>query len=129
MKLLCVDPACVEEFWPHVAPLIESALKRSGNFSEVRSDLMGGFALLWIVWADAIKAVVVTQLTEKNGSKFCTIVACAGHGFSDWKHLYLQLEAYAKAEGCKAMRIYGRLGWKRMLDGYRVRSVTLEKVL
>lgn len=125
MKLICIDR--VEEFWPHVSHLIERALEGRGDIAETRSDVMGGFALLWIAWDGALRAAAVTQLTEKDGSKFCTIVACGGKGL-DWLHLIGGLEDYARSEGCKAMRIHGREGWKRLLD-YRVKSITLEKVL
>jgi hypothetical protein len=43
--------------------------------------------------------------------------------------LLQKLEAFAKAEGCAVMRIFGRKGWHRVLDGYHVEHVVLEKEL
>jgi hypothetical protein len=37
------------------------------------------------------------------------------------------LESHAKAEGCAAMRVYGRRGWGKLLKDYRVTRVLLEK--
>ena len=43
--------------------------------------------------------------------------------------LRISEEDFAKAEGCAAMRVKGRRGWARVLKGYRVKSITLEKEL
>src|SRR5215467_14883209 len=39
------------------------------------------------------------------------------------------LEAYGRREGCAAMRIYGRRGWRKLLPEYRTTRVLLEKPL
>jgi hypothetical protein len=46
-----------------------------------------------------------------------------------WLPLIAGLEAYARAEGCAAMRIYGRRGWLKLLPDYRTSRVLLEKEL
>jgi hypothetical protein len=43
--------------------------------------------------------------------------------------LFERIEQYAKDEGCSAIRLYGRKGWERVLDGYKVEHVILEKAL
>ena len=39
-----------------------------------------------------------------------------------WLHLLDGIEAFARAEGCDAMRIIGRKGWARVLKDYRVNT-------
>jgi hypothetical protein len=131
-QLVCIDPARVHEFWPHVSPLIRMAMERGGitDFTDVAEAACAGRALVWMAWnGTAIKAVAVTQLGTVNGVRFCTIVACGGRGRDEWLPLLAGLERYAKAEDCKAMRIFGRRGWERLLPDYKTARVLLEKEL
>jgi len=130
--LICVDPAQAHEFWPHVASLIKAAMEkgRLSSFTDVEHSVRDGRALLWLAWnGETIKAAAVTELSRANGETFCTIVACGGHDRSHWLPLIAGLEAYGKAQGCAAMRIYGRRGWRKLLPDYRTTRVLLEKGL
>lgn len=128
-RLVCVDPARVNEFWPFVRGMIHRAVARGGgDIQQVEHDVLNGPDLLWIAWdGERLIAAAVTSLGTINGKKICTIVACGGSQWPEFGHLIEGLEAYAKNEGCVAMRIYGRIGWQRLLKGYGVRSVVLEK--
>ena len=142
-ELVCVDPARVREFWPHVAPLIRRAMERGdiGAFKPVEDNVLGGHALLWLAWdprsppsrgpgaGGAIAAAAVTELQQSEWKKVCIIVACGGADLWDWIKLIISIETYARAEGCAAMRIMGRKGWTRVLPDYRPRAVILEKEL
>jgi hypothetical protein len=128
----CISPDQVAQFWPYVVALIKSAMEkgRLTDFAMVERDVLDGCALLWIAWdGEKIKAAAVTELVIANGEKFCTIVACGGHDRGQWLHLIEGLEAYGKAEGCAAIRIYGRRGWLKLLPEYRTTRVLLEKKL
>jgi hypothetical protein len=131
-RLLCIPHDQTEQFWPHVATLIKSAMEK-GRLSDcagVEHSVRNGSALLWIAWnGERIKAAAVTELGQANGEKFCTIVACGGSERGQWLHLLAGLEAYGKAEGCAAMRIYGRRGWLQLLPEYRATRVLLERAL
>jgi hypothetical protein len=48
---------------------------------------------------------------------------------SEWIGLIAGIEQYAKDEGCAAFRIFGRSGWLRALEGYRLKHVIIEKRL
>ncbi|MBN9601813.1 MAG: hypothetical protein J0G33_02660 [Afipia felis] len=128
-ELVCVDPARVSEFWPYVRGMIYRAVARGGgDIRQIERDVLSGSDLLWLAWDGAsLMAAAVTSLGTVNGMKICTIAACGGSGWPDFGHLLAGIETYAKSEGCMAMRIYGRSGWKRLLKGYRLRSVILEK--
>lgn len=129
-KAVCVDPAHIEIVWPVAAPLIKKAMQRGdlGTFEGVKNDVLGAHALLWLAWIEPeIAGVAVTQISNTEGGKVCVIVACGGSGINSWVSLISAIEKYAKDEGCRCTRIFGRKGWARLLKGYRTARVVLEK--
>ena len=131
-ELICVDPALIHDVWAHARGRIQSAIEQTGlsDFGEVEKDILRGGQLLWLAWnGEAIEAAATTQLTRIGDRKVCTLTACAGEHRERWLPLFGTIEAYAKAEGCAVMRVFGRKGWSRVLDGYRVEHVVLEKEL
>lgn len=125
--LFCVDPARVNEMWPHVKDKIKAAIERTGlsAFEDVEAEVLNGAQLVWIAWEGEVLAAATTKLSRN----VCVLVACAGYDRERWLPLFAKIEQYAKDEGCTKMRIFGRKGWTRVLDGYRVEHVVLEKVL
>lgn len=125
--LFCVPPYQVSEFWPYAGPLIRAAIERTdlSTFEDTERDVLEGKQLLWLAWSGKIEAAATTHLSNN----VCTIVACSGHERERWLHLFEKIETYAKNEGCRCIRIFGRKGWERVLDGYRVEHVVLEKAL
>jgi hypothetical protein len=123
---LCVNPHDVEKVWPLARDLIRAAIERTGlsDFADIEKDVLAGDQLLWLAISDHVEAAATTHLSRN----VCTITACSGHQRERWLPLLACIEKYAKAEGCK-MRIYGRPGWERVLDGYRREYVILEKAL
>ncbi len=99
-----------------------------GDFQSVEADVHASASLLWLAWdGEKVHAAAVTQLTNHNDLKICTIVACGGEERTRWLYLIGKLEEHARDEGCARVRICGRRGWTKALEGYRVRSVILEK--
>ncbi len=127
VQLICVDPEKVFDFWPFARPLICQALERTrlSNIEDIESEVLDGKQLLWLAWSDHIEAAATTQLA----AGVCTLTACAGHQRERWLPLFAQIEKYAQDECCSTMRIFGRKGWERVLNGYRVEHVILEKDL
>lgn len=100
------------------------------DFASVEADVKSNLALLWLAWDGAkVWAAAVTQITSNNEDKTYTIVACGGEDRTRWMFLIDKLEEHARDEGCARVRINGRRGWTKALEGYRVRSVILEKGL
>jgi hypothetical protein len=132
IQCICIDPAHVARVWPLVAHLIRAAMRkgRISEFADVEAAVLAGTELLWVA-ADrqAIWAAAVTQLGRANGEKFCTIVACGGRERARWLPLKAELEKFARAEGCAAIRIHGRRGWAREFPDYRLTRILLEKEL
>jgi len=127
VDLLCVNPADVHKTWPLARDLIRAAIERTdlSDFADIEKDVLSGDQLLWLAISDRIEAAATTHLSRN----VCTLMACAGHGRERWLPLFERIEKYAKDEGCKTMRIFGRRGWERVLGGYHVEHVVLEKVL
>jgi hypothetical protein len=129
--LICVDPSRIDEMWPHVRDLIRAAVERTGlsSFADLESDVLTGMQLCWIAWGgQEIMAAATTHLV-KPYNKVCVVTACSGYDRERWLPLFERIEQYAKDEGCATMRIFGRKGWERVLDGYRAEHVVLEKAL
>jgi hypothetical protein len=131
-RLVCVDPDHVREVWPLVAPLIERAIVTTGlsAFATIERDILVGASVLWVAWNGAIiEAAAATSLQQTDAGKVCVITACAGAGMSRWLPLIRGIETYAKAEGCCCVRIFGRKGWARVLDGYQQTYAIIDKRL
>jgi hypothetical protein len=131
-ELVCVDPERVHEIWPHVASLLKAACIRTGlnAFADIESDILSGRSLLWIAWnGRAIEAAAATVLINSEIGKVCIITACGGNEMPRWLALIAEIENYARAESCTRVRIYGRKGWLRALDGYEQTHVIMDKEL
>jgi len=132
VELVCVDPKRVHEVWPRVRHLIARAVLRTqlSHTADIAYDTLHGGGLLWLAWDGAtIRAAATTVLADTDAARVCVLTACGGEGRAAWLPLLAQIEAYAKAEGCACVRIYGRKGWARVLKDYRVDHVILQKEL
>lgn len=127
VDLCCVDPKDVEQVWPYAGGMIRAAVEATNlvDFEDIENDVFEGRQLLWLAVSDHIEAAATTYITGKR----CTLSACSGHSRDRWLPLFKHIEKYAKDAGCTAMRVCGRPGWERVLDGYRKEFVILEKAL
>ena len=101
-----------------------------GSFAEVEADVLGANAWLWLaIENSAVLAAAVTKVTQEDGKRLCTIVACAGRDWTKFGRLIGGLEAYARAENCAAIEICGRPGWMRRLREYRLAGIVIRKRL
>ena len=131
-ELVCVDPKRVHEIWSHARHLLKAACRRTelNAFADIEADILSGRSLLWLAWSEgAIEAAAATILINSDVGKVCIITGCGGRGMTDWLPLLGEIEAYAKREDCARVRIFGRKGWLRVLDGYTQRHVIMDKDL
>jgi hypothetical protein len=129
-EAVCVDPRQIHDIWPHVSPSLKAACCRTGlnAFSDIEADVLAGRSLLWVAWdGHAIEAVAATVLINSEIGKVCVITVCGGHGMKRWLPLIGQIESYARNESCTRVRLYGRKGWLRVLDGYEHKYVIMDK--
>lgn len=126
-SLICVDPKRIHEFWPHARELILSALRRTdlGDPLDLEYDVLNGDQLLWIAFDGTLKAAATTHLANN----VCVITACGGSDMNEWLPMLDGIEQYAKFEGCRCVRIFGRKGWARVLKNYDQKHVIMERAL
>jgi hypothetical protein len=133
--VLCVDPARIEEIWPHVVEFIAAAFDNGRGddcADDVHGDLLAQRALLWVVWdGEAIIVAATTKLINTARGLICVITSCGGRemGIERWRIAIKPIEDYAKREGCAFIRVEGRRGWQAVFPDYREAWVALEKRL
>jgi hypothetical protein len=131
-RLVCIDPEHVRSIWPLMAPLLRQAIARTGlsAFATIERDILDGASLLWGAWnGSVIEAAASTSLQQTDAGKVCIITACAGTCMTRWLPLLRGIETYAQAEGCRCVRIFGRKGWVRVLEGYEQTYAIVDKRL
>ena len=107
--------------------MLQRALDRGSTYSidDLYAGLLKGEMQLFM-WMD--RAALVTAIQTKEGQKFCLLLALGGDSMSIWFEQLPFLEDWAKGQGAKEMRVYGRPGWSR-LTGYDIEYVKLVKKL
>lgn len=127
VDLICVPPKEVDQVWQYAGPMIRAAIEQTNlsDFADIEKAVFAGEQLLWLAISDKIEAAATTHLSRN----VCTLTACSGHQRERWMPLLGMVENYARNEGCHTMRLYGRRGWERVLSGYRVEHVVMEKSL
>jgi hypothetical protein len=129
-----VAAAAIRGVWPRVLPWIERALAEGLGHLEsrdVRDALERRDMQLWIARReDAVVAALVTEIVVYPRRKVCRFVLMGGaDGQREvWLPWLSLLEAWARAEGCDLVEIYGRPGWARLVRHDR-RRVVLERTL
>lgn len=139
---LIVDPngAYDNEVWETLFACLQRACKgRPGmDAGLLFREASLGDAVLWaLVDEDAQRAVgcIATQaVAYQTGYQVLLVKACGlaeGVRVDDrnMKHVIRKLETAAIAQGLDAIRIEGRKGWGRVLDGYSEISRVIEKPL
>lgn len=86
---------------------------------DVLARILRGEWQLWLLVEEGrpppILGAIVTQIIVWPGGKEAVICGLAGKDATRWVHDTGQrLEAWARAQGCRAIEAPGRLGWHRM---------------
>jgi hypothetical protein len=131
IDLVCVDPKDVHQIWPLARQLIKAAIDHTGlsEFADIEAQVLSGDQLIWLALSDHIEAAATTHLIKTSGKPVLIITACSGAQRERWMPLHAEIEKYAKAEGAGCIRLYGRLGWQRVLKDYRVEHIIMEKAI
>lgn len=138
MTIICtaLSPDAAASQWPVLRPLIDVGFAAGGDFmpEDFPEMVRDGKVLIWVALDDETAQVltaVTTELIRMRVGLVCWIGQCGGERMHEWIHFIEKIEEYARAEGCVKSIIKGRWGWEKTLkdEGYKVRTVTLEKVL
>lgn len=132
ISLQCIPPHEVRKIWPGaVHDMIDAGFAAFDVPlpTDILEQLKYGTRLLWIAVEDdaTIIAAALTQLFPMRSGMVCKVLECGGDHMREWIGLRVQIEQYAKDEGCARVLIEGRPGWARMLPDYATIGVTLEK--
>lgn len=130
-----VEPGTAAALWPRVGHMVDAGYAAGGDFvpADIIDRVESGRMLLWIAIDDEngeIYVAVTTELIPMRAGLVCWIGQCGGSKMDLWIRFIAQIEEYARNEGCVKTILRGRPGWQRVLaDGYKVRTVQLEKML
>jgi hypothetical protein len=133
-QLICIPLDLVPQIWPRVSGLIYVAIKKGGisSFAPVEQAVRSGRAKLFVAWDGAetiLAAAVIEVVSTEFRNAVCEVVACGGKQMERWLHFMNGIEEWARDQGCSAVRVIGRRGWLRALDGYHEKRLVIEKVL
>lgn len=134
LALACLAPETAAAQWDTLRPLIDEGFAVGGDLMpDDMLELIGdGKVLVWVAVDDEtakVHAAMTTELVPMRIGLVCWMGQCAGDRMREWRDFHTKIEDYARGEGCVKTILKGRFGWERALEGYRVRTVTLEKVL
>lgn len=120
--------------WPALRGLIDIGYAAGGDFipEDLPDQVAASKVLIWVAIDDetgVVHAAMTTELIPMRAGLVCWMGQCGGDRMRDWSRFHTLIEEYARAEGCVKTVLKGRFGWERVLEGYTVRTVTLEKVL
>lgn len=99
-------------------PLIENALKHSGNthdFIDVAEGVYKGLMQLWPLE----KSCIVTEIISHPQKKVLHIFLGAGD-LTEILSIHLDVLEFAKSQGCTAVSMNGRKGWQKALKKYNI---------
>jgi hypothetical protein len=115
--------------WKDCAPMLEKALGEGETMEQVLSALFQRRAQLWIgADENEIHVACVTEIVRKGGTLYCNVWLTGGKGVNNWLYFLDTIEAWAKEQGCEEMLIdRARMGWKRLLPKYSIKTVSLHK--
>ena len=118
--------------WLALEPMLREAIDEDETTSEMLLRLYKQDAQLWCVFEDGtpIAGIVTEIVFDANQRKICNIWATAGRDMHKWFNHLVTIEDWAAENGCAAIGIeHARPGWKRLMKGYKVTHVSLEKEL
>jgi hypothetical protein len=131
VKLYAYLPEQVPQIWPHVKDYIESSLIDNGHIclQDVYDNLLLNNYQLWTPVSMDVQAAIVTTIQDVRGTAICTILCCGGKNMKNWMSLaFGEIENWARDEGCKLLKVYGRKGWARLL-GFEIVAYEMKREL
>lgn len=129
MGVFCLGSEQIDRFWYEILPHLER-LEENGDIlaSEVKEALKRAEMQLWGYQDGRMVGVCITQVTK---SKVLWIYGAAGTETAKGQILAVHsaIEAWAREQGLRKLKLQGRKGWLRILEGYAQTGIVLEKEL
>lgn len=117
----------IPEIWDTARPLILKGLERGSNYSigEIYQGLLSAEMQLWMWGHDA---ALVTTIQSDESKTWLLLLVCGGKNMHEWLPFMPYVEAFARLNHATELRIYGRIGWARIL-GFSVDYARMSKCL
>ena len=128
MSVFCVGSDEIDKYWSDFERHLER-FERLGhiNVEETRSDLRSARKQLWgYQTSDGVLGVCITRVAGET-CEVCGAVGSASK--SQILEVYAAIEAWAREIGCTRMKVMGRRGWLRVLEGFIQTGIIAEKEL
>lgn len=121
----------VPAVWPHVEHLVARAIdqERWGS-ADVKGRLCEGKMQLWLIGNGRVEAIAVTEINVYPRCTECSLPIVAGVNREAWIDHLDDIEAWAKAQGCRWMLApSARPGWLRekRLKGWKRVGTIMQK--
>lgn len=135
MTAILIPPSELPQVWESVRPWISAACGYNDNrytVDDALHEIENNEKQLWVVKSNnTLSGVFITALMNFPQKKCCIIDICTGENFSEWAHLIVNVENWARAQNCKQMFLIARLGMEKLLKnhGYSKTHAVFEKEL
>lgn len=133
MELHIISGNDIEKYRELLLPYINSfvtLLKGRYDFEDIFNLIKEERWTLWVVEKDLeIEAIIVTQIVKYPKIREFQIILCDGKDYKNWYYLINKMEDYAKLAGCDKMVALGRVGWEKIMQGYKKSYICIERDL
>jgi hypothetical protein len=123
-ELLAIPPDGIETVWPIARAQLALAASwtRKVDLDVLKTRLQAGIGQLWMVWVPkdelSLATICTDLLVHDTGWKVARVTLIGGGGMDIWRSLLVELEQWAREEGCDAIELVGRKGWQRVYTDY-----------
>lgn len=116
-----IQSADVAKWWPLVEPMLRKALVRTNAIEDFDPEHIKAFCesqnmQLWVAFQGGqLLAAFITEVLKFPKRKVLSmfLIGADSHTISLWHHFVDTFKAFARENGCKVIRGYGRKGWLR----------------
>jgi len=128
-----LEPEDVAYVWEEVVPLLARVAPHTEG--EMEPDdyiepLTHGDMQLWVVVENKrVNAALVTQIIPYPQKRILRLISLAGDNFQDIKDFLEMVEVFALKNGCTALEMWGRKGWKKLLSDWKDSYIVYTKDL
>jgi hypothetical protein len=133
MRAHLLEPEDVAYVWEEVVPLLARVAPHTEG--EMEPDdyiepLTHGDMQLWVVVENKrVNAALVTQIIPYPQKRILRLISLAGENFQEIKDFLEMVEVFALKNGCTALEMWGRKGWKKLLSDWKDSYIVFTKDL
>ena len=137
IRVNLVGTAHIEDAWPAVKALLAPSVALTQgrcSLDHVRAFLGDGSMHLFVIWDmehQDVLGALVTEFRKHPGGLALNICHLGGRDLARWIDRLLDIERWARSEGCRWVETSGRAGWVKVLGvlGYEPIAAALGKEL